>query len=345
MRRVSRGAEIWALVAAFLCFSAAPSALGEVSTVGSPMSAPPTTRLIFKSGLATVANMVLSEPDAHVTSPISGTIVRWRLAGNTFGGPFTLRVLREGGNPSAGERKYKKVGETPGVFASGLAQTIPASLPIQAGDLIALDVSGIEPALGFTKVPGSEAYSALWSDFTGQAADATADFLFASPEREFGFNADVQPPPRIEGLSPAQGSVSGGTTVVLQGSDFEGATSVTFGGLPAQSFSVNSPSQIAAVSPANASLATIPITVVTPAGTATSPNRFAYQGCLVPDVSHRQLRAARKLIKANLCAMGHARKRGPRKGKVARVISQQPSPGSVVPFGSKVSPTLSRPKR
>jgi hypothetical protein len=306
---------------------------------------PETSRVHFKSGPATIANLRLAEPGAYITSPTSGAVVRWRLAGNSLGGPFALRVLRPAGKGQEGRQKYKKVGVTPGVYANGFPQTIPASLPIQKGDLIALDVPGDPSAIGFAMVQGSEGYSGLWSDGTGEAEDATVIFDFSIPGWEYGFNADVQPPPTIQWLSPpASGSVIGGTTVVLHGADFEEATSVMFGEFSAQSFSVNSPSQINAVSPPSESLAKVPITVVTPGGSTTSSGEFTYRGCVVPDIRHRQLRVARKLIKVHRCSMGHIRKRGPAKSKLARVVSQRPPPGAVVAPGAKVSLTLSRPR-
>jgi hypothetical protein len=306
---------------------------------------PEKSRVHFKSGAATVANLRLVEPGAHVASPVSGTVVRWRLAGNSLGGPFALRILRPAGEWPSGQQKYKKVGVTPGVFATGVQQTIPTSLPIQKGDLIALDVPGDPSAIGFARMPGSEGYSGLWSDGTGEAEDATITFTFGNAEWEYGFNADVQPPPTIQGLSRTSGSVRGGTPVVLYGSDFEETTSVMFGDIPAHSFSVDSSSQITAVSPESEGLATVPITVVTPAGSTASSNAFTYRGCIVPDIRHRRLRAAQRLIRAHHCSMGHARKRGRAKGKVARVLGQRPSPGSVVASGTRVSPTVSRPKR
>lgn len=57
--------------------------------------------------------------------------------------------------------------------------------------------------------------------------------------------------PQIQNLSPNTGSVSGGTTVVITGVNFQDAiASVQFGSVAAPSFTVNSPTQITAISPA-----------------------------------------------------------------------------------------------
>lgn len=75
----------------------------------------------------------------------------------------------------------------------------------------------------------------------------------------------VYPPPTISGLVPEQGAI--GSSVVISGSGFTGATAVAFNGIPAN-FAIDSDSQITATVP---SLATSgAITVTTPGGTASS---------------------------------------------------------------------------
>ncbi|WP_433490815.1 IPT/TIG domain-containing protein [Nocardia grenadensis] len=66
--------------------------------------------------------------------------------------------------------------------------------------------------------------------------------------------------------APDLGPEAGGTTVVLTGTDLTGATAVDFGATPAASFTVDSNTQITAVSPAGTGLAEV--TVTTPGGTS-----------------------------------------------------------------------------
>ena len=64
----------------------------------------------------------------------------------------------------------------------------------------------------------------------------------------------IQPPPSwagpfISGLSPDHGPAAGGTTVVITGRNFTGASAVRFGTVNATSFTIDSDTQITAISP------------------------------------------------------------------------------------------------
>jgi hypothetical protein len=73
-------------------------------------------------------------------------------------------------------------------------------------------------------------------------------------------------------VAPSQGPVSGGTSVILTGSHFTGATSVKFGTVAASSFSVASDTQITATAPAEAA-GSVNVTVTTTGGIS---NSFTY---------------------------------------------------------------------
>lgn len=94
----------------------------------------------------------------------------------------------------------------------------------------------------------------------------------------------VDETPAVNNLSVSSGPTAGGTSVILTGLNFTGATSVQFGSTEASSFTVDSDTQISAVSPA-ASAGSVNITVTTPFGTsaAGSANQFTYANA--PSVS------------------------------------------------------------
>lgn len=73
--------------------------------------------------------------------------------------------------------------------------------------------------------------------------------------------------PSVSSITPVAGPLAGGTAVTLTGAAFIGATGVTFGAVPASSFTVNSATQITAMSPAEIAGA-VSVTVTTPQGTS-----------------------------------------------------------------------------
>lgn len=333
MRGIGRQWGVVGIVGLVLLACAAPVRASTV-TVGSPMTIPiPEKSRVHFPGPETIANVALAQSGASVTSPISGTVVRWRMAANYLGGPFALRVLK----PDSSGDFFRYGALSASVSPTAGPQTITTSLPIQAGDLIALEVPSMS-AVPFLKIPSSRAG---WSSaFSPPVPEGEAwGPMFEEPEWEFGFNADVQPPPTLGVIAPSAGSVAGGATVTMTGSDFEGASAVKFGNVAAQSFMVSSETQLTAVAPPSAQVATVSVSVTTPAGVASSPSGFTYDGCTVPDVARLKLSAAKKAIRAANCAVGHVRKKKDRR-KVRRVLSQQPVAGSVRPPGSKVALVL-----
>src|SRR5690606_33649909 len=90
--------------------------------------------------------------------------------------------------------------------------------------------------------------------------------------------------PTLASLTPATGTTAGGTSVVLTGADLTGATAVTFGGTAATSFTVDSATQITAITPAHAAGA-VDVAVTTPGGTATLAAAFTYAAPVSTDAS------------------------------------------------------------
>src|SRR5690606_33184430 len=58
--------------------------------------------------------------------------------------------------------------------------------------------------------------------------------------------------PQISSIAPNEGPSTGGTTVVITGTNLDDVTTITFGGVDATSFTIDSPTQITAVTPAHA---------------------------------------------------------------------------------------------
>ncbi|WP_405911931.1 IPT/TIG domain-containing protein [Streptomyces sp. NBC_00963] len=81
------------------------------------------------------------------------------------------------------------------------------------------------------------------------------------------------PTPTLSAIAPNQGPTSGGTSVVLTGTGLTGTTAVTFGSTPATSYTVNSATQITAVTPAGSGAVAITATTV---GGTSGPVFFYY---------------------------------------------------------------------
>jgi hypothetical protein len=82
------------------------------------------------------------------------------------------------------------------------------------------------------------------------------------------------PAPGITSVNLASGPEAGGNSVTITGSNFTLATAVTFGGIPAASYTVDSDTQITAVTPSGSG--TVSVTVTTAGGTGTAVDAYEY---------------------------------------------------------------------
>ncbi len=117
-----------------------------------------------------------------------------------------------------------------------------------------LDAAGVSIAFGGTSasvVRSGPGYAVvdLPSHAAGLVDVVASDGSGTSSTLDDGF--EYLEAVEITGVSPAEGPAGGGTSVTIEGSGFEGATSVDFGGMSAQ-FSVDSDTQITATTPTRA---------------------------------------------------------------------------------------------
>ncbi len=85
-------------------------------------------------------------------------------------------------------------------------------------------------------------------------------------------------PPSVKKLLTKSGPATGGTSVTIEGSEFTGATSVSFGAVSTHEFTVNSATSITVISPLSPVSGRVYVTVTGPGGTsaAGSKGRFEY---------------------------------------------------------------------
>ncbi len=83
-------------------------------------------------------------------------------------------------------------------------------------------------------------------------------------------------PPTITSVSPATGPVGGGNSVTITGTNLLETQTVTFGGTPAASFTVNNSTSITATVPASTSLGLVSIIVTTLVGSNPANTLYTY---------------------------------------------------------------------
>lgn len=161
--------------------------------------------------------------------------------------------------------------------APTLSSVVPSTGPAAGGNTVTLNGTGFSAitavnfgsraALGFATLSTTR-IEAVAPPGTGTVGVTVRSPLGTSNSRPYTY----VPVPVLSAISPSQGPAAGGTAVTLTGTALDGATDVRFGSAAA-SFTVDSPTQITAVSPPGTSA--VPVTVTTPGGTS-APVYFFY---------------------------------------------------------------------
>jgi alpha-tubulin suppressor-like RCC1 family protein len=125
---------------------------------------------------------------------------------------------------------------------------------------------------------------------TSPAGTGTVDITVTTPSGTSGTSPADRftyiPPPAVTKVKPNKGPAAGGTSSVITGSNFTGATAVSFGAVPASSFTVDSSTSITAVAPAGTAGAA-DITVATASGTSalSTHDVFKYEAPTIAVIS------------------------------------------------------------
>ncbi|HEX5609067.1 MAG TPA: PASTA domain-containing protein [Solirubrobacterales bacterium] len=319
-----------ALIATALVSLGLSASASAVVTVGSPLQGLAASSQCGGSP-CTLIQTGLTEPGATAVAPISGVVVRWHMLGGSplFG--YRLRVLSRGGGPS-----FTGTGSSAAAFPTGPGvQTFSTSIPIQAGQYVGIDLPKGAP-LTYGNIPGTS-----YEGVAPSVPDGVTGLSFpGSSSFELGYNAEILPPPVATGISPGVGSVKGGTAVTIVGANLAELRGVSFGGIPAGSFTASAESVMTAVAPPSVKIGAVPVTVTTVAGSATAPAPFLYQGCKVPKLSGKKLKGAKKRIRNAGCKVGKVRRQKGVSAKTGVVVKQSPKAGGVLAPGAKVSVKL-----
>ncbi len=268
--------------------------------------------------------------------PVSGVLTSWSTnAGLGANQQLGLKVFRRLGDSNL----FLVVASDLRPLASNALNTFPVNIPVRAGDLIGLHTPSeatAPTACLFETANAGDRIQYREGD-VGVGGTLLADQSIE--EVRLNISATVLPPPVASGLSLVSGSIAGGAQVAIAGANFASVTGVSFGSTPV-AFTVPSEGQIVATAPPSETLGAVPVTVTTAAGTATSPQTFTYEGCLVPKLGGKKLKASKKKLRKADCKIGNVKKRGDATAKTGKVVKQNPKPGAILVPGTKVKVTL-----
>ena len=316
----SKARSLLGLAAILVVLAAVPTpATAETVTVGANLQ---TAVYANAFGCNVEGGCTDAEEAPGFTSPISGTIVRWRVRDSS--GALALRTVGAVGSP---------IGPTIHPKSSDV-ETFPVNMPIEAGEAIGLDIAKLSGSIGVAEPGGTTLFSWTPALPPGKAVPPNNTYT----QFELLMNVDVQPPPGIAALTPAAGPAAGGTAVTIRGHDFTEASAVRFGSAPASSFHVESDTQMTATAPAGQP-GVVAVAVTTQAGTATAP--FTYEApspslCRVPKLRGKKLKAVKRRLRAADCKVGKVTRRSGATSRTGRVVRQRPRAGSIRPAGTVV---------
>lgn len=310
-----------------LALAMATAAQASVISIGSVLPEKFTATEFTR--VQTLFNTALPQAGANLASPVNGAIVRWRIQGAS-GGPFYLRVLHPNGK-GAFEAAGTSLPASP--TGEGL-QTFATNLKVQAGDLIGVDPTNATDKIGVADTSGANYASIFPTPFDGSVVPPSETF----GGKEIELSAEVQPAPEVTAVTPPFGSVTGTTLLTIAGKNFNGATAVMFGSVPAASFTVDSDTEITATAPRSARPGKVDVTVTTLAGK--NPNTrfddYVYRACVVPALRNKTLNTAKTLLRRRGCKLGHVKKVDAPAKKEGKVLKQTPRPGKILAPGARV---------
>lgn len=259
-------ASIGAIVVCMALLLFAAAADGQTVTVGQTLGGAE-----FSVPCSEATGCAVAVPSAPVSSeamvaPISGTVVGWSIGGAAAVPGYNIVVLRK--NPIGAP--FTVTAASPPVTPSGLGtQSFPSALPIQAGELIAVNYPD-NGTIGALTVPSTVAFFTETLTAGAEVTVSSENISSASP----AFNATIEKPDPVQ--PPA----------------------------------------------------TQPPTVTPPAIEA---------HCVVPKLSGKRLKAAKKLVRNAQCKVGLVSTKRGVKSATGKVVQQSPKAGKVLPVHTGVS--------
>lgn len=227
-------------------------------------------------------------PSVIFLEVLDDTRIRTFAPSGTFGTSVSVTVTTPGGTsaPSTKLLTYSSIRQP------GVSSVTPSSGPLAGGTAVTISGSNFTGAtavkFGSTSATSVVVVNGTTITAVAPAGTGTADIFVTNVIGVANcacVGAAAQftyvPGPVVAKLVRNGGSTAGGDTVVLTGSGLTGATAVSFGAVAAASFTIDSDTQITAVTPAGTG--NVNVTVVSPGGTSgTGPENLFYYGALPP---------------------------------------------------------------
>jgi hypothetical protein len=204
-------------------------------------------------------------------------------------GTVTIQVTTFGGNAStfnytlAAKPSVTSISSSSGSTAGGtivviIGSNFTGATGVAFGSTAATSFTIISDTaiLAFAPPQAAGVVDIEVTTYGGTSAASSADqFTYVAPAV-----------PSVTGVSPNSGSTAGGTVVTINGTGLTGATSVSFGGLAATSFTVISDTVIIALAPPQGT-GVIDVNVTTVSGTSASAaaDHFTYTAAAAPTVT------------------------------------------------------------
>jgi YVTN family beta-propeller protein len=221
---------------------------------------------------------------AYVTDNVSSAVSVINTATRTvtatipnIGGPIGIAVSPDGSTVYTADANSGEISVISTADNTVTENIATSPLPVEAAltpDGSALYVTGFVDG---TSDPGAVS-----------VIDTATDTVTSSTSSIPGaYSVAMMPGAWVSGVTPDGGPQAGGNQVTITGTDFAEATAVDFGGVPASSYTIDSPTTITATAPPGGS-GIVNVTVTTPTGISAvnAADEYDHQGApTVTDVS------------------------------------------------------------
>ncbi|MEV7973839.1 IPT/TIG domain-containing protein [Cellulomonas sp. NPDC089187] len=237
-----------------------------------------TTVTITGENLSTVTEVLFDGVPATIVGTPTATSLTVTSPAHPEPGPVTLTLTNEGGD-SWVPGGFTYLADGTGVDVTDID---PAQVPTAGGITVTLTGTGFSGATGITvggQAAGDVVVAADGSSITFTAPPTedpgAAPIVIEFPLGTAAAGDLTYIAPTLDDIDPAQGPISGGTTVTLTGTGLERATGVTFAGTPATDLTVVGPGVITVSTPPLPA-GTVDVVVQLPGADATATDAFEY---------------------------------------------------------------------